>query len=115
MDMDTNAVVLGRSRQPTDITVHNGSDSSDLQGALVSARNRLSFRDVVTGHAEPTQQDNFISALDVELAASDVLISRDVVEASSVEVDSLEPAVEKDNGSGGPMYEGRVPAATTMS
>ncbi|KAK8553957.1 hypothetical protein V6N13_072880 [Hibiscus sabdariffa] len=38
-----------------------------------------------------------------------------VVDASSAEVDSLEPAAEKDNGFGGPMCEGRVPATTIMS
>ncbi|KAK8565061.1 hypothetical protein V6N12_058636 [Hibiscus sabdariffa] len=54
-------------------------------------------------------------ALDVELSASDVLIYREVVEAISVEGESVKPVAEKGNGSDGFMNEGRVLVAATTS
>ncbi|KAK8593200.1 hypothetical protein V6N12_045284 [Hibiscus sabdariffa] len=48
-----------------------------LQESTVVAGNSPSFHDMVIGRSEPLQQDNFISVLDVEFPAEDMIISRD--------------------------------------
>ncbi|KAK8480095.1 hypothetical protein V6N11_080062 [Hibiscus sabdariffa] len=84
MDMDVNVGTLGDPRQKVQVDGVTSDISRDMRGSPVKVGIWSSFRDMVTGRSAMTQQDNAISALDVELQADDVQIKRDEYEGLPV-------------------------------